>query len=97
MEIGMSGSRELLDLFSVHDVFVTALGSVEQVGGGNWRFTFVAMQEVQGRQELVVTAKIIMPGEALPRRPTAHRRSAHRSVRLSQREACRPQLGGGNG
>lgn len=62
----MSGSRELLDLFSVHDVFVTALGSVEQVGGGNWRFTFVAMQEVQGRQELVVTAKIIMPGEALP-------------------------------
>ena len=56
---------ELLEMLGVPDTFVTGLGQIENIGGGCWRFTFVTTQEISGRHELVVTAKIIMPMEAL--------------------------------
>ena len=62
----MSESRELLELFGVPDTFVTGLASVENVGGGNWRFTFFTTQEMHGQHEHVVVAKLIMSAEALP-------------------------------
>lgn len=61
----MSEKQELLEMFGVPDVFVTGLGDIENIGGGCWRFTFVTSQEINGRREQVVVAKIIMPAEAL--------------------------------
>lgn len=58
----MDEMPELLELFGVPDTFVSGLGSVEDIGGGNWRFTFYAKQ---GRDDVVV-AKIIMSIDALP-------------------------------
>lgn len=64
-EITMSEKQELLEMFGVPDIFVTGLGNIENIGGGCWRFTLVTGQEIGGRHELVVVAKIIMPAEAL--------------------------------
>lgn len=58
----MIEQREMLEAFGVPDTFVTGLGSVEDVGGGCWRFTFFA---TQGR-DLVVAAKLVISGAALP-------------------------------
>lgn len=62
----MNEKREMLELFAVPDVFVTGMGSVENIGGGNYRFTFFVSQDVGGHHEQVVTAKLIMSIEALP-------------------------------
>jgi hypothetical protein len=62
----MDERQELLEMFGVPDVFVTGLAHVENIGGGCWRFTFFTSQEVGGKQEMVVAAKIIMPGESVP-------------------------------
>lgn len=62
----MDGKRDMLDLFSVPDVFVTGMGHAEELSGGNWRFTFFTEQDIHGARELVVTAKIIMSKEAVP-------------------------------
>ena len=58
----MDEMPELLELFGVPDTFVSGLGSVEDIGGGNWRFTFFAKH---GREDVVV-AKLIMSIDALP-------------------------------
>jgi hypothetical protein len=57
---------DLLELRNVQDTFVTGLGAVENIGGGNFRFTFFTSQDVHGRSELVVAAKLIMSIEAVP-------------------------------
>jgi hypothetical protein len=62
----MSDVPQMLELRGVPDVFVSGLGSVEDLGGGNFRFTFFANQDVLGRRELVVAAKLIMSIEAVP-------------------------------
>lgn len=61
----MTDKPELLEMFGVPDVFVTGLGDIENIGGGCWRFTLVTKQQIGGRHELVVVAKIIIPAEAL--------------------------------
>ena len=58
----MDEKREMLELFAVPDVFVSGLGSVEDMGGGNYRFTFFTSQD----HELVVAAKLIMSVVAVP-------------------------------
>jgi hypothetical protein len=62
----MDGKRDMLELFSVPDVFVTGMGKVESIGGGNYRFTFFVSQDVDGDREYVVAAKIVMSIEAVP-------------------------------
>jgi hypothetical protein len=62
----MDEKRDMLELFAVPDVFVSGLGSVESIGGGNYRFTFFVSQEVDGARVSVVAAKIVMSVEALP-------------------------------
>ena len=58
----MSVHQALLDLFSVRDVFVNGLASVEDIGGGNLRFVFYAVQD----RERVVAAKLVMSAVAVP-------------------------------
>lgn len=62
----MDERGELLELFAVPDTFVSGLGNVEDIGGGCYRFTLFTTQEVHGRKEQVVVAKLIMSAEALP-------------------------------
>lgn len=58
--------HEMTEVFGVPDTFVSGLGCVEDIGGGCYRFTFFTSQEVQGKREKIVTARIIMSIEALP-------------------------------
>lgn len=62
----MSEKLAMLELFAVPDVFVTGMGAVESIGGGNYRFTFFVSQDVSGQHEQVVAAKIVMSIEAVP-------------------------------
>lgn len=57
---------KLLEPFGVADTFVSGLAEVEYVGGGCWRFTFFTVQHHDGREERVVAAKLIAPGDAVP-------------------------------
>lgn len=55
----------LTEHVSVPDIFVSGLARIEDVGGGNLRFTFYAYQESvifsDRRREKVVVARLIMP------------------------------------
>jgi hypothetical protein len=82
----MDGKREMLELFAVPDVFVTGMGNVESIGGGNYRFTFFVSQDVGGSHECVVAAKIVMSIEALPD-------AIHMAATLTNRDAYERQLG----
>lgn len=62
----MNERRELLEPFGVPDVFVSGLANVESIGGGCYRFTFFTTQDISGSPEMIVSARIIMSGEALP-------------------------------
>lgn len=62
----MDEMPELLELFGVPDKFTSGLGSVEYIGGGNWRFIFYVNQEVGGDTVRVVVSKLVMSIEALP-------------------------------
>lgn len=42
----------------VPDIFVTSLAEIEDVGEGNWRFTFAVKQG----GEYIVSARLVMPG-----------------------------------
>jgi hypothetical protein len=57
------------ELIPIKDVFVTDLYSIEDVGGGNLRFTFYAWQRStifrDRRREKVIVARIVMPLEAV--------------------------------
>lgn len=78
----MIEQREMLEAFGVPDTFVTGLGSVEDIGGGCWRFTFFS---VQGR-DLVVAAKLVISGAALPD-------AIHMAAKLTNNCACERQRG----
>lgn len=69
--------REMLEAFGVPDTFVTGLGSVEDIGGGCWRFTFFS---VQGH-DLIVAAKLVISGAALPD-------AIHMAAKLTNNCAC---------
>lgn len=58
----MAEKIEMLEPFAVPDTFVSGLGSVENMGGGNYRFTFYTAQD----HDLVVAAKLIMSIAAVP-------------------------------
>lgn len=58
--------EKLIDPYAVSDTFVSGLGEVEYVGGGCWRFVFYTVQHVDGREERVVAAKLIAPGDTVP-------------------------------
>jgi hypothetical protein len=62
----MDEKREMLELFAVPDVFVSGLGSVEDMGSGNVRFTLFSEQEIDGHHELVVTLRFVMSLDAVP-------------------------------
>lgn len=62
----MTIQPELMDVLAVPDTFVSGLGTVEPIGGGNWRFTFFVSQEVGGDTVNVVVSKLVMSIEALP-------------------------------
>jgi hypothetical protein len=62
----MIEKRELTEVFGVPDVFTSGLGSVEDIGGGNWRFVFYVNQEVAGEIVNLVVAKLVMSIDALP-------------------------------
>lgn len=77
MEIIMVERREMLETFGVPDTFVTGLGSVEDVGGGCWRFTFFTAQGA----DLIVAAKLVICGGALPD-------AIHMAAKLTGNCAC---------
>lgn len=62
----MNEKKELTEVFGVPDVFVSGLGSVEYIGGGNWRFVFFVNQEVAGDTVNQVVAKLVMSIDAVP-------------------------------
>jgi hypothetical protein len=62
----MNDMPELMDVLAVPDTFVSGLGTVEPIGGGNWRFTMFVNQEVAGGTVKVVVAKLVMSIDALP-------------------------------
>lgn len=62
----MDEMPELLELFGVPDTFASGLGSVEDIGGGNWRFIMYVNQEVAGTMHRIVVAKVVMSIDALP-------------------------------
>jgi hypothetical protein len=71
--------REVIGMFSDHmalvepvvirDTFVSGLARIEDVGGGNFRFTFYTTQRstlfTDERVEHVVVARIVMPKDAV--------------------------------
>lgn len=56
----------MLEAYAVPDIFVSGLGQVESMGGGCFRFSFFARQQIGDREELVLVAKLIAPMEAVP-------------------------------
>ena len=57
--------RAMIDTHRVPDIFVSGLGSVENMGGGCYRFTLYSKQHVGEREVMVVVARFIMPMEAI--------------------------------
>lgn len=57
---------DMHEVLGVADTFVSGLGGVEAIGGGNWRFTFFVSQEIGGDVVKVVVSKLVMSIEALP-------------------------------
>lgn len=62
----MGERHELTDVLGVPDTFVSGLGSVEAIGGGNWRFTMFVTQDVGGETVQLVVAKLVMSIDAVP-------------------------------
>lgn len=56
---------EMIDSYGVQDIFISGLGTIEEVGGGCLRFTFHSRQHVGGVEVLVVVAKLVAPMEAV--------------------------------
>jgi hypothetical protein len=58
----------LIEPAIVPDVFISGLADAEDLGDGNWRWTFYARQksiDYAGAVELVVVARIILPHSAV--------------------------------
>lgn len=60
-------SIEMIEPVIVPDVFISGIGSFEDLGGGALRFTFFARQQVDGKIHNVVVAKFIITSDALPK------------------------------
>lgn len=59
--------RGLSEIIPIQDVYVSGLGAIEHVGGGNLRFVLYVNQENDdGQVEKVVVAKFIGPMSSLP-------------------------------
>jgi hypothetical protein len=56
---------QMIDAYGVQDVFITGLGSIEQVGGGCLRFVFFSEQHSGDRDERFVVARLVLPMEAV--------------------------------
>lgn len=53
---------QIVEPFVVPDIYCNGLGEVEYVGGGNFRFTFFALQH----GERVAVAKLVCNAETVP-------------------------------
>ena len=73
----MDERREMLEAFGIPDTFVSGLGSVEDIGGGCYRFTFFTAQG----SDLVVAAKLVISSAALPA-------AIHMAAKLTNNCAC---------
>lgn len=51
-------TMQLAEPIVVPDVFVTSLAEIEDIGEGNWRFTFAVKQS----GEHIVSARLVLPG-----------------------------------
>ncbi|HEU4986893.1 MAG TPA: hypothetical protein VFT89_07495 [Rhizobiaceae bacterium] len=58
----------ITDPMIIPDTFVSGLGTVEEIGGGCFRFTFYATQSAltDGEVERVVVARLVAPLNAIP-------------------------------
>lgn len=54
------------DPLNVSDTFVSGLAEAEDLGDGCYRFTFFTTHHVDGREQRIVVAKLIMPMSAVP-------------------------------
>jgi hypothetical protein len=54
---------QLCEPFAVIDTFVSGVGRIEKLKGGNVRFTFYVESQHDGVTEWVVVAKIVMCSE----------------------------------
>ena len=61
-----SEPHRMTETAPVHDVFVSGLGDVEDLGGGVYRFVFFAKHHGPNGVEETVVAKLIAPCEAVP-------------------------------
>lgn len=59
-------SCDLTDPLRVTDTFVSGLGEAEDLGDGCFRFTLYSTHHVDGREQRMVVAKLIMPMSAVP-------------------------------
>lgn len=57
---------QLIEPQIIPDIFVSGLGEVEDLGDGNFRFTFYCKHHTGAKEELVVVAKLIAPRSAVP-------------------------------
>lgn len=81
----METNAELTEIYAVSDTFVSGLGEVEDIGGGCLRFIFFSRHTHEGREELQIVARIIMPVEAVPVAIRMAARKAHICVCQSNR------------
>jgi hypothetical protein len=60
--------RGLIEPIPVQDIFVSGIGAIEKIGGGNLRFyLYVEQQSDDGTQsEKILVAKIVAPASAVP-------------------------------
>ncbi len=58
--------RRLIEPYAVQDTYVSGLAEVEDIGGGNYRFTFFCREHHDDHEEWTVVAKLIAPLEAVP-------------------------------
>lgn len=61
-----SEPHQMTETVPVHDVFVSGLGEVEDLGGGVFRFVFFAKRHGLNGEEAFVVAKLVAPCEAVP-------------------------------
>lgn len=56
----------LSEPFAIQDVYASGLSHVEDLGDGNYRFTFYTRQaSIYGRADAVVVCRLIMPINAV--------------------------------
>lgn len=56
----------MIEPVPVHDIFVSGLGEVEDLGGGVFRFVFFSKHHGPNGEERVVVARLVGASEAVP-------------------------------